>query len=150
MSPEISKSLSIYCAATLRSPISLLWLFPSIRVATLLRKFFIHKVAKTLAIAIIGLFRNVIATEAASPMHAFWSFLILRRLFLHLEQNFAWFSYGATSWKVRNNQISSNSYKKLSFKKVDAQNTCLPKDQLVEPYSKLVQQRHLRVVSRKS
>jgi hypothetical protein len=76
-------------AATLRSPISPLWLFPSINVATLRKKFFIHKQAKTLDIAMIVLFLNRIAADAARQMQACCSFLITRRLFLHLEQCFA-------------------------------------------------------------
>lgn len=82
----------LFIAAALRSPISLLRLFPSINVATFRKKFFIHKLANTLAMATIGLLRNNIAAEAARPMQAFWSFLITRRLFLHLVQYFAWFS----------------------------------------------------------
>jgi hypothetical protein len=58
-------------------------------VATLRKKFFIHMLAKTAAMAKIGFLRNKIATEAARPMQAVWSFLITRRLFLHLEQYFA-------------------------------------------------------------
>ena len=60
-----------FTAATLRSPISLLWLFPSIIVATFCRKFFIHKLANTLAIATKGLCRNKIAVDAARPMQPF-------------------------------------------------------------------------------